>query len=123
MVATGGRAVARRGDPVLHPLPSDQARDQLRQLAALAVEGLARPLPLAPEAVLAWLQAKPEERESAVRRNWHQWNRAHERWTWAEQEHFHRIWGEVADPLEIPGFREQVERVASLLGASLPVGP
>ena len=118
-----GRTVARRGDPVLHPLPSDQARDQLRQLAALAVEGLARPLPLAPEAVLAWLQAKPEERESAVRRNWHQWNRAHERWTWAEQEHFHRIWGEVADPLEIPGFREQVERVASLLGASLPVGP
>ncbi|RMG27385.1 MAG: exodeoxyribonuclease V subunit gamma, partial [Gammaproteobacteria bacterium] len=54
-----GRTVARQDDPVLRPLEPEQARAQLRTLAALAIEGLTRPLPVAPEAVVAWALGEP----------------------------------------------------------------
>jgi exonuclease V gamma subunit len=88
----------------------------LERLAALAVDGLARPLPIAPEAVLAWAGAAPEAREEAARKDWRkEERRSWRRWRWEEQEHFERIWGAVDDPLDIPGFRDHLETLGGLL--------
>ncbi|HFA60137.1 MAG TPA: hypothetical protein ENJ83_05555, partial [Rhodospirillales bacterium] len=102
------RTVARDGDIVLAPLPPETAREHLTRLARLALEGLTRPLPLAPEAVALWLEEPDEDKRAA--RILGEWE------GWAEAHHFTRIWGDIASPLEIQGFTAQVRMLADLVG-------
>ncbi len=104
------RTLARDGDLAFRPLPPEAARGQLATLARLALEGLTRPIPFAPEAVVLWLEEPdPERRAARISREWKEE-------TWKETRHLVRIWGEIASPLEIEGFTDRVQSLADLAG-------
>lgn len=54
------------GVACLPPLPAEQARSDLQQLAGLAVAGLQQPLPVAAKTALAWFKARDKDPDKAL---------------------------------------------------------